>query len=307
MKNTILIAGLAAFSPLAAGAQGVPLYTETSGELDFTGDYLSDAQLTELLGGTDAVETFGAPEFIAKDVRTGTVLPVWTTPKEYELFRDRDGMIENRHDDLNFNESDGQATQDDLVFDEVEADDLHEDLDFTEKDADDSGDHSGDDMVFTEGEALSLPDIFTGTQPDFLQPAHGVWSIALSRSDAIGCPAGIAELAAAQIGRTGAKDIIFSEPGWVPADLNPDYGSYSWTPVGTNGFQSEPYSTGPQAAGSGVSLVVTIALNAKSERQIDVWAQIQMDLAPALAAIAGGSTTCLATITGSYTKTQKDM
>ncbi|WP_297340218.1 hypothetical protein [Pseudophaeobacter sp.] len=88
----------------------------------------------------------------------------------------------------------------------------------------------------------------------------------------------------------------------MPADLNPDYGQYSWTPVGTNGFQSEPYNAGSQADGSGVSLVVTMALNAKSKQQIDVWGQVQMDLAPALAAIAGGSTTCLATVEGSYTK-----
>lgn len=91
----------------------------------------------------------------------------------------------------------------------------------------------------------------------------------MSRSDATGCPPG-GELAIARIGRTGARDIISNEPGWVPADLNPNYGACTWAPVGTNGYQSEPYTTGLQAAGSGIPLVATIALNAKSEQQIDV-------------------------------------
>ncbi|GAA6179456.1 hypothetical protein NBRC116594_08940 [Shimia sp. NS0008-38b] len=299
MKNIIFIAVLAAVYPMAAPAQGVPLYIEIDGQLDFSGDYLSDSEVTILLGGERAADTFGPPEFIAKDVRSGTAVPVWASMRDYEFVHGGDGVLENRHDDLTFDESDAQAPQEDLVFDDSDTDDLREDLDFTERGADDSG----DDMTFTETDALSVPDIFDGTQPDFLQPAHGVWSIALTRSDASGCPPGISELATAQLGKTGAKDIIFSEPGWVPADLNPDYGRYSWTTVGTNGFQSEPYTTGPQAAGSGVSLVVTLALNAKSETQIDVWAQIQMNLAPAFAAMVRGSTTCLATMTGSYTKT----
>lgn len=284
MNNAWMIAGLVVCSPISVSAQTVPLYTETDGQLAFTGDYLGDAQLTELLGGADAFDTFGPPRFVARDERTGTVKPVWADLADYELVHDGDGVIENRHDDL--------------VFDESEAEDLREDLDFNESDATETGDN----MTFAENEGLSVPNIFSGTQPDFLQPAHGIWSIALSRSDAVGCPPGIAELASEQLGKSGARDIIFSEPGWVPADLNPDYGRYSWTAVGTNGFQSGPYNTGPQAAGSGVSLTVSIALNAKSERQIDVWAQIQMDLAPALAAIAGATTTCLATIEGSYTK-----
>lgn len=284
MKTIIAIAGLAAFCPMAATAQGVPLYIETDGQLDFTGDYLGDAEITVLLGGQRALDTFGPPEFIAKDVRTGTALPVWASMRDYEFIKGGDGVLENRHDDL--------------TFDETEADDLREDLVFTESDADDHG----DDMTITEGGPRSVPDTTSGAQPDFLQPAHGVWRISLTRSDASGCPPGISELATAQLEQTGAKTIIFSEPGWVPADLNPDYGAYSWKPIGANGFQSEPYSTGPQTAGSGVSLVVTIALNAKSEEQIDVWAQIQMNLAPAFAAMVGGSTTCLATMTGSYTK-----
>lgn len=298
MKNIVMIAGLAAFCPIAAMAQGVPIYIETDGQLDFSGDYLNESEITVLLGGEHAVETFGPPEFIAKDVRTGTAAPVWASIRDYEFIKGGDGVLENRHDDLTFTESDAQEPQDDLVFAESDADDLREDLEFSPSDADDHG----DDMTFTEADVRSTPDIFAGTQPDFLQPAHGVWSIALTRSDASGCPPGISELATAQLGQTGAKDIIFSAPGWVPADLNPDYGHYSWTPVGTNGFQSEPYTTGPQAAGAGISLDVTMALNAKSERQIDVWAQIEMNLAPAFAAMVGGSTTCLATMTGSYTK-----
>lgn len=256
MKNILVIAGLALFCPMGVMAQGVPLYIETNGQLDFTGEYLDDADIAALLGGERAVDTFGPPEFIAQDARTGTVLPVWASLRDYEFINGGDGILENRHDDL----------------------------------------------TVKEGEELAVSDISDSTQPDFLQPAHGVWTIALTRSDAVGCPPGISELATAQLARSRARDIIFSEPGWVPADLNPDYALYSWRPVGTDGFQSEPYSTGPQAAGSGVSLVVTITLSAKSERQIDVRAQIQMDLAPALAAMAGGATTCLATVTGSYTK-----
>ncbi|WOI35430.1 hypothetical protein R1T40_22075 (plasmid) [Tritonibacter scottomollicae] len=298
MKSAWIIASLVVCSPIAVIAQNVPLYTETDGQLAFTGDYLGDAQLTELLGGADAFDTFGPPKFVARNERTGTVKPVWADLADYEIIHDGDGMIENRHDDLVFDESDAEDNQEDLVFDEAETEDLREDIDFSESDVAETG----NDMTFAENEGLSVPNIFSGTQPDFLQPAHGIWSIALSRSDAVGCPPGIAELASAQLGKSGARDIVFSEPGWVPADLNPDYGLYSWTPVGTNGFQSEPYTTGVQAAGSGVSLVVTIALNAKSDRQIDVWAQIQMDLAPALAAVAGATTTCLATIEGSYTK-----
>ncbi|MDO6758026.1 hypothetical protein Q4598_17445 [Phaeobacter inhibens] len=298
MKTAWTILGLLACSPIAVIAQTVPLYTETDGQLAFTGDYLGNAQLTELLGGAHASETFGPPKFVARSERTGTVTPVWADLADYEFIHDGDGVVENRHDDLVFDENDAEDTQEDLVFDESEAEDLREDLDFSESDAAETG----DDMTFAENEGLSVPNIFSGAQPDFIQPAHGIWSIALLRSDAVGCPPGIAELASAQLVRTGARDIIFSEPGWVPADLNPDHGRYSWTAVGTNGFQSEPYTTGAQAAGSGVSLVVTMALNAKSDRQIDIWAQIQMDLAPALAAIAGGTTACLATFEGSYTK-----
>lgn len=299
MKRMIMIAGIAAFCPMASIAQGVPLYTETDGQLDFTGDFLGDSEIATLLGGERALNTFGPPEFVAKNIRSGTAAPVWASPWEYEIIIGGDGVIENRHDDLIFDESDAQEPAEEMVFDETDADDLRDDLTFTENDAE----GHGDDMTFTESDALLVPDIFAGSQPDFLQPAHGVWTIALSQSDAVGCPPGISELAMAQLVQTSTQDVIFSEPGWVPADLNPDYGSLSWTPVGTNGFQSDAYNTGPQAAGSGVSMVITMAMNARSEQQIDVWAHIRMDLAPALAAMVGGATTCLVTMKGSYTKT----
>ncbi|WP_297340219.1 hypothetical protein [Pseudophaeobacter sp.] len=156
MKHFWIVAGVLACSPMTVAAQTVPLYTETDGELDFTGEYLDDAQLTELLGGADGVETFGPPKFVARDVRTFQVRPVWADPRDYEFVHDGDGVIENRHDDLTLTEDEAQAPQEELVFDETETHDLNEDIVFTEKD----GASTGDDLTFAENEGLSVPNIF---------------------------------------------------------------------------------------------------------------------------------------------------
>jgi len=47
---------------------------------------------------------------------------------------------------------------------------------------------------------------------------------------------------------------------------------------------------------------VTMGLKAQTTRKIDVTATVLMNLAPALAAIAGGSQTCTVDIAGSYIK-----
>lgn len=88
-----MLVGSAALYPPMARAPGVPLSTETAGELDFTGSYLNDAQISHLMGVEDVVHAFGGPDVITQAVRIGTAVPVRIAPEEYEVFRNSDGVM----------------------------------------------------------------------------------------------------------------------------------------------------------------------------------------------------------------------
>lgn len=273
--------------PFAATAQELPLYIDHGGELRFTGTMLDDAELNDMFGGRGIVDIFGVPEIIVKNAQTGASRPVYISPEHYEIVYGADGVVKDRHE-LTFAEDEGSDLRDDLEFAESEGSDTREDLNF-----------AADDALKSDVTFDGPKDFFSGG-PGLIQPQHGAWSVQLTASDITGCPPGVGEMAAAQLAQSGTADITFSIPGWTPADLNPDYASFVWDQNGPNGFYSQPYEL--EAAGSGMALSVSIALAAKSENQIDVWARVLMNLTPMLAQMASGAEVCSAIVAGTYIK-----
>ncbi len=268
--------GAMLFSTLSCAtiAQELPLYIDHGGELSFTGHMLDDAELNDMFGSRGIVDVFGVPEIIVKDAHTGAQRPVYISPEHFEIVYGADGVVKDRHDDLEFAENEGSDTREDLSFTADEA--------FTSQ-------------VNFEGPQ----DFFSGrSTPN--QPQNGVWRVQLNATEITGCPPGVGEMAAAQAVSSGTADITFGASGWTPADLNPDYARFVWNQVGTNGFYSHPYTL--EAEGSGMALSVSIALAAKSGTRIDVWARVLMTLTPMLAKMAGGAEVCSAIVAGSYIK-----
>ena len=284
MTSGMLLSALA----WTASAQELPLYVDHGGELSFTGTMLNDAELNDMFGGRGIVDIFGTPEIIVKDAQTGAPSPVYTSPEEYEMVFGADGVVQDRHDDLSFAEGEGSDLRDDLEF------------------AEDEGSDTREDLTFTADEALQPATDFDGPRDFFsggsapIQPENGLWSVQSNATEITGCPPGVGEMAATQVAHSGATDITFGPSGWTPADLNPDYARFAWDKSGPNGFYARPYTL--EAEGSGMALSISIALAAKSETRIDVWARVLMTLTPMLAQMAGGAEVCSAIVTGTYTK-----
>lgn len=291
MKRCMIIGILMSTLPLASAAQELPLYIDHGGELSFSGTMLDEASLNDMFAGRGIVDTFGVPEIIVKDAKTGASSPVYASPEEYEMVFGADGVVAEKHDDMTFAEDEGSDLREDLDFAEGEGLDTREDITFT-----------ADDALKTDAVFDGPKDFFTGTTQTRFHPQHGTWGLQMAAPDISGCPQGVGEMVAAQAIRSASKDVIFSHPGWVPADLNADYASLHWVESGTNGFHAEPYRL--EVDGSGMSLSVTFALAARSETRIDVWGRVLMKLTPVLAQMAGGSEVCTAIVAGAYTKTE---
>lgn len=289
MNRFVLPMLLVSTLPFAASAQELPLYIDHGGELSFTGEMLNDADLNDMFGGRGIVDIFGVPEIIVKDAQTGALSPVYVPPEYYEIVSNADGVIENQRDDLTFKEGEGSDLRDDLEFAEDEGSDTREDLVFSKEEG------LTTDVVF-EGPK----DFFSGEGPKYIDPQHGTWRIQITKTEITGCPAGVGEMAGAQALRSGRRDVIFSHPGWVPADLNPDYAKMTWHAGGFNGFYAEPYRL--DAEGSGMALSVSFALVARSDTKIDVWSRVLIRLTPFLAQMAGSAEVCSAIVAGSYVK-----
>ncbi len=288
MNRNIISSVLLSTLPFAATAQELPLYIDNGGELTFTGTMLDDAELNDIFGGRGIIDIFGVPQIIVKDAQTGAPRPVYIPPEQYEIVYGADGVVKDQHDDLTFSESEGSDLRDDLEFAENEGSDTREDLSFT-----------ADEALIPDVTFDGPQDFFAGG-PIAFQPQNGVWRVQLNATNITGCPPGVGEMAAAQVAQSRTADITFGASGWTPVDLNPDYASFVWGPNGPNGFYAQPYAL--EAAGSGMALSVSIALAAKSETRIDVWARVLLNLTPMLAKMAGGAEVCTAIVTGAYTK-----
>lgn len=288
MNRYVLPTMLLLSLPCAAVAQELPLYIDHGGELSFTGTMLDDAELNDMFGGRGIVDIFGTPEIIVKDAQTGAPRPVYVSPEEYEMAFGVDGVVKDRHDNLDFAENEGSDLREDLEFAETEGTDVREDLEFTA------------DEALTPGAGFDGPKDFFSDRSVPIQPKNGTWNIQLNATEITGCPPGVGEMAATQVTRSGAANVTFNPSGWTPADLNPDYARFTWDQNGPNGFYAQPYTL--EVEGAGMALNVSIALAAKSDTRIEVWSRVLMKLAPVLAQMAGGAEVCSAIVTGAYNK-----
>lgn len=288
MNRNIINSVLLSTLPFAATAQELPLYIDHGGELSFSGTMLDDAELNDMFGGRGIIDIFGVPQIIVKDAQTGAPRPVYISPEHYEIVYGADGVVKDQHEDLTFADDEGSDLRDDLEFTEDEGSDTREDLSFIA------------DEALTPDVTFDGPKDFFSGGSNAIQPQNGVWRVPLNATNITGCPPGVGEMAAAQVAQSRSADITFGASGWSPVDLNPDYASFVWETKGPNGFYAQPYAL--EAAGSGMALRVSIALAAKSDTQIDVWARVLLNLTPMLAQMAGGAEVCTAIVTGTYTK-----
>ncbi|MES0884349.1 hypothetical protein [Roseibium sp. SCP14] len=127
----------------------------------------------------------------------------------------------------------------------------------------------------------------------------GRWISKVHDMRVTGCPSGIAEAASAHSLASFDRQVTFSAP-WHPSDFGQNLAQFSWRAVGANGYFSEIFDLGGDAAGSGMDLSVTVALNPVSPQQINVWTRVHLVLSPMLAKIAGGSESCTAIARGRY-------
>lgn len=143
-------------------------------------------------------------------------------------------------------------------------------------------------------------ELFSDDEIGAINPRDGKWLSAVDTIDVNGCPPGVESAALAMMGGGSAVTVSFSRPWWSPGDFSAEFARQTWRPVGANGYFSVPFKTGPEASGSGMSMAVTMAMNARSTEHIDVWARVNLKLSAALAQIAGGSTDCVAIVNGTY-------
>lgn len=143
-------------------------------------------------------------------------------------------------------------------------------------------------------------DIFTDEEIGAINPKDGTWASRMNDFSVTGCPPGVEGAAMSAMGLSKSVSVTFTKPWWHPSDMSDGFRQMSWRPVGANGYFSNPYLTGPEAAGSGMSLSVTMALNVTSEVEMDVWGRVQINLAPFLAKMIGGSESCTAIVRGIY-------
>lgn len=127
----------------------------------------------------------------------------------------------------------------------------------------------------------------------------GRWFSHVDDIQVAGCPPGIAEAASAHALASFDRNVTFSAP-WHPSDFGAGLAQFSWRAVGANGYFSEIFDLGEAAAGSGMDLSVTAALNPVSPDSIDVWTRVQLQLSPMLAQLAGGTQSCTAVARGKY-------
>lgn len=295
----------------------IPIFKDTGGEL--TSEH-SSATANEI------ALTFGylhVPDFIV--FKGKAVLPVYgITPEEYEQARGGDGVIngpDTPEAELEFKESEGTDTRDDLVFDESEGLNVRDDMTFDESEGTNvqegatpappgstpSPGKSANarpgvidlDTVAAEKGPIEL---FEDDEIGAINPADGNWILGFDDVKATGCPPGVEAAAVGSLGLSRTFAVTFTKPWWQPSDLSPSFAQFSWRPVGANGYFSTVYDTSddPEMAGSGMSLATTLALTAKSESLIAYWGRVNVNLAPHLAAIAGGSTKCRAIVMGTF-------
>lgn len=142
--------------------------------------------------------------------------------------------------------------------------------------------------------------LFTDDEIGAINPHDGTWVSQIDDITTTGCPPGVEGAALGMMGGGAAANVTFGKPWWTPGDISTDFAAQTWRPVGANGYFSTPFATGPEAQGSGMSMVVTMGLRARTPDRIDVWGRVNLRLSAALAAIAGGSENCVAVVTGKY-------
>lgn len=144
--------------------------------------------------------------------------------------------------------------------------------------------------------------LFSDDEIGAINPRDGLWVSQVDNITTTGCPPGVAEAAQGMMAGGAAVNVTFTKPWWSPGDFSAEFAAQKWRPVGANGYFSVPYATGKEAAGSGISMMVTMGLRARTPESIDVWGRVNMNLSPALAQFAGGSQKCRAVIEGKYVR-----
>ncbi|MGJ8528397.1 hypothetical protein [Maritalea sp.] len=145
-------------------------------------------------------------------------------------------------------------------------------------------------------------DLFEGVSDNQITLKNGTWKSEMTDQKVTGCPPGLDNMASQSIGQSFSNSVVFSSP-YHPTDFSSELGVHSWKRVGNRGYISEIYEFGgEQARQAGIAVKVRYGMNALSPTKVAVWANVQMNLAEALAKMAGGSTMCVADVRGHFVR-----
>lgn len=155
---------------------------------------------------------------------------------------------------------------------------------------------------------ISLDDIPEGVPIELFEddisnhivPLDGLWHSAITDHSQTGCPPQLAPMIESMVGSGSTTNVQFSNP-YHPTDFSDQLGFATWKRVSINGFVSDPFSPiGGQEAPAGMEFSVQYGMIAVSPVRFDVWSRVSLKLPAMMAAIVGGSSTCIAEGRGYY-------
>lgn len=149
-----------------------------------------------------------------------------------------------------------------------------------------------------EGVPMALIDRDSVT---YIALRDGLWKSTLDFNFDSGCPPQVGPAVRQMVGNGATTRAQFSSP-YHPTDFSDQLAFAPWKRVSSNGFVAGPFSpTGAAGMPPGMSFSLLYIMAAVSPEQVDVWAQVILTLPPAMAAMIGGSASCLAEGNGTYT------
>lgn len=157
-------------------------------------------------------------------------------------------------------------------------------------------------------EVISLDDmpvdapieLFDEDLPAYITLRDGPWNSSMEMQSQQGCPAQVGMMVEAMVGSGGGTQAQFSTP-FHPTDFLEQMNMVEWKHVSTNGYLSDPFSpTGGADLPPGMAFSVQYAMKALSPIKVEVWVEVNLTLPAVMAAMAGGSTHCVAQASGFY-------
>ncbi len=143
-------------------------------------------------------------------------------------------------------------------------------------------------------------ELFEGDGPVYITLRDGLWRSTMTDQSQAGCPPQLAPMIEGLVGSGSTVNAQFSSP-YHPTDFSDQLGFATWLRVSPNGFVSKPFNpAGAAGMPPGMDFKIQYGMVAVSPERLDVWSRVELTLPAMMAALTGGSSTCIAEGRGNY-------